>query len=55
MLRRIGPARAGYVTVVFPLLALLISTFVEGYQWTVPAIAGLAMVLAGNVVVMRRH
>ena len=55
LLRRIGPARAGYVTVVFPLLALLISTFVEGYQWTVPAIAGLAMVLAGNVVVMRRH
>lgn len=54
LLRRIGPARAGYVTVLFPVLALAISTFAEGYQWTAPAIVGLVMVLAGNVVVMRR-
>lgn len=55
LLRRIGPARASYVTVVFPILALAISTVVEDYQWTAPAVVGLVLVLAGNVVVMRRN
>lgn len=54
LLRRIGPARAAYTTVIFPLIALLISTVVEDYQWTAPAIVGLAMVLAGNALIIRR-
>ncbi|SON54523.1 putative amino-acid metabolite efflux pump [Hartmannibacter diazotrophicus] len=55
LLGRIGSARAGYATVVFPVFALLISTVVEGYQWSVPAIAGLVMVLTGNVIVLTRR
>ena len=31
---RIGAGRAGYATVIFPVFALLISTFFEGYGWT---------------------
>lgn len=54
LLRRIGPARAAYVTVIFPLIALLISTAVEDYRWTGLAIVGLAMVLAGNLIIIRR-
>lgn len=50
---RIGTGRAGYATVVFPVFALLISTALEGYSWTVWAFAGLAMVGIGNVLVMR--
>jgi drug/metabolite transporter (DMT)-like permease len=50
---RIGSGRAGYATVVFPIFALLISTALEGYQWTLTAIAGLALVIVGNVLVMR--
>ena len=53
LLGRIGPARAGYATVMFPVLALLISTVVEDYRWTLVGFVGLAMVLAGNVVVLR--
>lgn len=54
LLGRIGPARAGYSTVMFPVFALAISTVFEGYVWTVPAIVGLVMVLAGNLFVLRR-
>ncbi|MEO9339450.1 DMT family transporter [Mesorhizobium sp. SB112] len=50
---RIGAARAGYATVMFPIAALLVSTVMEGYVWTPYAIAGLAFVAAGNVLVIR--
>jgi len=50
---RIGSGRAGYATVVFPIFALLVSTVLEGYQWSLTAFAGLALVIAGNVLVMR--
>ena len=50
---RIGSGRAGYATVVFPIFALMISTALEGYQWTLMAVAGLTLVIAGNVLVMR--
>ena len=53
LLGRIGPERAGYATVVFPVGALLISTVVEGYTWTWAAFLGLAFVLAGNIVMLR--
>ncbi|CFP56719.1 Uncharacterised protein [Bordetella pertussis] len=49
-----GPARAAYCTVLFPVVALTISTFVEGYRWTPQALAGLALVMLGNVLVFAR-
>lgn len=55
LLRRIGPARAGYATVLFPIVALAVSTAVEGYVWTLPAILGAGLALAGNVVVLARR
>ncbi|WP_122314040.1 DMT family transporter [Pseudomonas cichorii] len=51
---RMGPERAAYCTVLFPVVALNISAFVEGYQWTLPALFGLAMVMLGNVLVFRK-
>ncbi|KQZ93227.1 transporter [Mesorhizobium sp. Root157] len=53
LLSRIGPARAGYATVLFPIFALLVSTALEGYQWSGYAFAGLAFVAVGNVLVIR--
>jgi drug/metabolite transporter (DMT)-like permease len=52
LLGRIGGARAGYATVVFPTFALLISTGFEDYHWTVPAVAGLVFVAIGNLLVI---
>ena len=58
LLGRIGADRAGYATVLFPVIALLISTIMEDYRMTLLAVAGLAMVLLGNVFVLgkkRKH
>jgi len=52
---RLGPERAAYSTVLFPVVALNVSAWAEGYQWTAPALAGLVLVMAGNVLVFRRR
>jgi drug/metabolite transporter (DMT)-like permease len=54
LLRRLGAARAGYATVLFPVVALAVSTVVEGYHWTALGALGVACALAGNVLVLRR-
>ncbi|MGE8497885.1 MAG: DMT family transporter [Pseudomonas sp.] len=51
---RMGPERAAYCTVLFPVVALNISVFVEGYQWTPTALFGLLLVMLGNVLVFRK-
>ena len=51
---RMGPERAAYCTVLFPVVALNISAFVEGYQWSAPALLGLGLVMVGNVLVFRK-
>ena len=53
-LGRIGAARAGYSTVMYPVIALIASTFAENYRWSVLAVAGLAAVLVGNLLVLRK-
>ncbi|MBO6890536.1 MAG: EamA family transporter [Roseibium sp.] len=53
LLGRIGSARAGYATVMFPVVALSLSTIFEGYQWTPLAAAGLICVLGGNLMMLR--
>lgn len=53
LVRRIGASRAGYATVIYPLVALALSTVFEGYHWTLVAACGIALVLAGNLLVLR--
>ena len=50
---RIGSGKAGYATAIFPIGALLISTYFEDYEWSVMAVFGLALVVGGNVVMLR--
>jgi len=50
---RIGADRAAYVAVLGPVVAIAVSTFVENFQWSIPAMFGLVAVLAGNVLVLR--
>jgi len=51
---RLGPERAAYSTVLFPVVALNVSAWAEGYRWTAPALIGLGLVMAGNVLVFRK-
>jgi len=55
LLGRIGPDRVGYTTVLFPIVALAISTVVEGYAWTLPAAGGVVLVGIGNLLVLTRR
>jgi drug/metabolite transporter (DMT)-like permease len=48
LLRLIGAARAAYTSVLFPLVALIISTIFENYQWSTLAVVGVALIVAGN-------
>lgn len=52
LLGRIGAARTGYTTVMYPVVALVVSTFVEDYRWSLLAACGLAAVLLGNVLIL---
>ncbi|MDN6318460.1 MAG: EamA family transporter [Marinobacter sp.] len=52
LLGRIGPERAAYCMVLFPIVALALSTVFENYQWTVEAVTGVSLVLAGNLLVI---
>ena len=54
LIGRIGPDKAAYATVLFPLIALALSTVFEGYQWSGEAIVGMVLVLFGNVLVLSR-
>ncbi len=46
-IRDIGPAKAAYSSVVIPMLAMGFSTVLEGYRWTLLAVAGSAVAFAG--------
>lgn len=50
LVNRVGPARASYATVLFPILAMIVSTYAEGYEWTTLSFVGLALALGGTVV-----
>lgn len=48
LLNRIGSARAAYAAVLFPVVALALSTVFEGYRWHALSLVGVMLVLAGN-------
>lgn len=54
LLGKIGADRAAYVTLVVPVIALVLSTLFEGYQWSVVGLVGVVLILLGNVIVLRR-
>lgn len=51
----IGADRAAYATLLFPIVALVISTLWEDYRWTPDAVAGIALILAGNGVMVHKR
>jgi len=54
VIQRIGAEKAAYATVLFPLVALVVSTFAEDHRWTPLALAGVPLALAGNALVLWR-
>lgn len=48
LIGEIGIARAGYVSVAMPLVALVISTIFEDFHWSPEALAGVVCIVLGN-------
>jgi drug/metabolite transporter (DMT)-like permease len=55
LMKRIGAHRAGYTMVAIPVVALLISTWLEDLRWTANLWVGVALCLIGNVLVLGRR
>ena len=53
LIRELGPGRAAYNGVMVPVVAMLISTFFEGYAWSPLALGGVVLALIGMVIVLR--
>ena len=54
LLGRVGADRGAYATLIFPIVALSISTVFEGYQWSLIAISGVVLILLGNFIILKR-
>lgn len=52
LIGRIGAEYAAYVTLLMPVIALILSTLFEDYQWTLSVGLGTIIVLAGNLVIL---
>lgn len=52
LLKDIGPEKASYAVVLFPMVAVLLSMMFESFVWQTSTIIGFVLVLTGNVVVL---
>lgn len=51
---RIGADRAAYATLLFPIVALIISTLWEDFHWTTESISGVGLILTGNLLMLKK-
>jgi drug/metabolite transporter (DMT)-like permease len=54
VVRRIGPAKAAYSSVLVPIIAMGFSTWLENYRWNGLTIAGALLALGGMAAALRR-
>jgi drug/metabolite transporter (DMT)-like permease len=55
LIRSIGPGKAAYTSVIIPVIAMLLSTIFEHYQWSLLAAIGGALTMAGLLVAMQNN
>ena len=52
LLKNIGPEKASYTIVLFPIVAVIIGSFYDGFDWYSNTILGFVLVLMGNAIVL---
>lgn len=52
LLNDMGPAKASYVIVLFPIVAVVLSSIFEDFTWTDNTFIGFALVLLGNAIIL---
>jgi drug/metabolite transporter (DMT)-like permease len=54
VVRKVGPAKTAYSSVLVPIIAMGFSTWLEDYRWTPLTIAGALLALAGMAAALSR-
>ncbi len=54
LIGNIGPDRAAYVLIVIPVIALILSTIFEGYNFSWYALIGIVLILSGNLTIIKK-
>jgi drug/metabolite transporter (DMT)-like permease len=54
LISEIGADKASYAIMVVPVVALMISSFLEGYIWNIQSVFGLSLVLIGNFMALKK-
>lgn len=54
LMTRIGPHKTSYVNVLFPGIAVILSTLFEGFQWHAYTVIGFSCIILGNIIVMTK-
>ena len=54
LIKTIGPEKTGYSHIMFPIVALIVSSFFEGYSFSIEDGIGLMSVIFGNILVMKK-
>jgi drug/metabolite transporter (DMT)-like permease len=54
VVRKIGPAKASYSSVIVPIIAMGFSTWLENYRWTALTIAGALLAVGGMAAALSR-
>ena len=53
LLKRVGPGPSSFIGVATPVVAMLLSTAFEDYQWTWVGVLGVALAAIGNLIALR--
>ncbi len=53
LLKTVGPARSAYVNIAIPVVALVLSTLFESYQWSWVSALGVVLAVVANWIAMR--
>lgn len=53
LIRTVGAGPAAWNGVAVPVVAMALSTLLEGYQWTLTAVAGIALALIGLIIALK--
>jgi drug/metabolite transporter (DMT)-like permease len=54
LIQRVGATRAGYIGVMVPIVALVISSIFEQFRWHAVTFVGILVTVLGNVIILKR-
>ncbi len=54
LIGKVGPSKGAYAVVFAPVIAMLLSTFFESYEWQKSAIFGMPVLILGNLIALRK-